>query len=272
MAAAATRIVYTDLDGTLLGQGGSVFRGSDGSFTMAGARALKLIADSGAQLSFVSGRSARLLREDARVLGAGGFIAEAGCLLVRDGQERNNCAPFGRREGLSVFEEIAQTGAPRLLLNRYGAGLAYHDPWYVDHEYTHLMRGCIDTAEANRILEESGLEDLKMVDNGLIEDRGYGMKVPELHAYHLMPRRVSKGSAIEMDLRQLGLGHQDAIACGDSDQDVEMAPVVKTLYLMSNALANRSHLKEEMKSHKNIVIVSAPMVDGFLEATEREFA
>lgn len=260
------KLVYTDLDGTLLGQGGSIFRGADGQFTMAGARALELINGSGAKAVFVSGRSARLLREDARVLGVDRFIAEAGCLIVRDGEERNNCEPFGLVEGTSVFDEIAATGAPDLLLENYSGSLAYHDPWHADHEYTHLMRGCIDVGQANRLLAETGHADLKVVDNGVIEDRGYGMEVPSLHAYHLVPSRAGKGSAIAMDLELSGLGRGDAVACGDSDQDLEMAPAVRTLYLMSNALTNCSGLEEGIKSLGNVVVVEAPMVEGFLEA------
>lgn len=266
------KVVYTDLDGTLLGRGGSLFRDAAGGFTLAGAQALGLISSAGAELAFISGRSARLLGEDARVMGAGRFIAEAGCLLVRDGSRQINCAPFGQKKGVTVFEEITATGAPRLLFERFGGALAYHEPWHSDHEYTHLMRGCIDTREANRLLAESGLPGLKVVDNGIIEDRGYGMKVKELHAYHLAPRAASKGSAIELDLKSLGYTSDDAVACGDSDQDLEMARAVRTLYLVSNVKANCSRLEEHLQGHDNVVILEAPMVEGFLEAMRREFA
>lgn len=264
------KVVYTDLDGTLLGQGGSLFRTAAGGFTSAGAKALELIAAAGAELAFVSGRSARLLGEDARVMGAARFIAEAGCLLVKDGSEQVNCAPFGQKPEANVYEEIVASGAPRLLFQHFGDAIAYHDPWHLDHEYTHLLRGCIDTGEANRLLDESGLVDLKVVDNGLIEDRGYGMPVAELHAYHLAPQAASKGSAIAIDLKNSGLTRADAVACGDSDQDLQMAPVVRTLYLVSNVLANSSRLNEHLKNHDNVVILERPMVEGFLEAMMRE--
>jgi HAD superfamily hydrolase (TIGR01484 family) len=266
------QIVYSDLDGTLLGLGGCLFRDAGGEFTLAGARALALLAAAGAELAFVSGRSVRLLREDARVMGAGRYIAEAGCALVRDGVLYSNCDPFGHLEGKTVFEEIADTGAPRLLLNHFAGALAYHDPWYRDHEYTHLMRGHVDVGEVDRLLQENGHRDLKMVDNGVIEDQGYGMEVADLHAYHLLPSSAGKGSAIELDLTQSGLSARDAIACGDSDQDLEMAPAVRTLYLMSNARENGLHQPEgRLKEYGNVVIVGAEMVEGFLQAMEMEF-
>jgi HAD superfamily hydrolase (TIGR01484 family) len=266
------RVIYTDLDGTLLGRGGSLFHTADGDFTMAGADALRLCRERGVELSFCSGRSMRLLREDARVLGVDSYIAEAGCVLVRDsgGTVVLNCAPFGEKEGMSVFEEIGATGAPALLFERFGKALAYHKPWYRDHSYSHLMRGQIDVAAANEFLLVQGMGELKVVDNGIIEDRGYGMRVTELHAYHLIPQRAGKGSAIELDLALSGYTRGEAIACGDSAQDLEMAEAVRTLYLMANAMSNHSDLAEMLAGYDNVELVGKPMVEGFGEAVGRE--
>ncbi|MHB9053678.1 MAG: HAD family hydrolase [Thermoleophilia bacterium] len=264
------RVLYTDLDGTLLGKGGSLFHTASGEFTLAGARALDLCRGCGIEVCFASGRSVRLLGEDARVLGVDRYIAEAGCVLVRDaGKIVLNCAPFGERAGVSVFDEIAETGAPALLLERFGPALAYHDPWYRDHSFSHLMRGRIDLAEANRLLVDRGHGDLKLVDNGVIEDRGYGMPVAEVHAYHLIPRTAGKGSAIELDLGLSGLSREEAIACGDSAQDLEMAAAVCRLYLMANATENHSGLMEILAGYDNVELVSLPMVEGFAEAARR---
>ena len=269
-----TRVIYTDLDGTLLGRGGSLFHTAAGEFTTAGAGALSLLSEHGVEVCFCSGRSVKLLREDARIMGVGRYIAEAGCVLVRDGgrTEVLNCAPFGGREGMSVFDEIAGTGAPALLLERYGKTLAYHDPWFRDHSFSHLMRGNIDAAEANELLAGQGLGALKVVDNGVVEDRGYGMPVKELHAYHLIPQGTGKGSAIELDLGLSGLTRDDAVACGDSAQDLEMAGAVRTLYLMANATENHSGLEELLAGYGNVELVGLPMVEGFGEAIRRELA
>ncbi|MEK7817498.1 MAG: HAD family phosphatase, partial [Actinomycetota bacterium] len=70
MSRAETRVVYTDLDGTLLGSGGSLFRNHAGDFTLAGALALEMLVSRGVELALVSGRSMRLLAENARMLGA----------------------------------------------------------------------------------------------------------------------------------------------------------------------------------------------------------
>lgn len=272
MGAAPPRTIYTDLDGTMLGRHGSLFHTATGEFTLAGALALRLCHERAVELCLCSGRSIRLLREDARLLGVDKYIAEAGCVLVRDRGATviNNSLPYGEHEGLTVFEEIAQTGAPAHLLEHFGEKLGYHEPWYRDHSYSHLLRGHIDTEEAIELLDAAGHGDLRLVDNGIIEDRGYGMPVKELHAYHLVPRRAGKGSAIRLDQELSGASREEAVACGDSAQDLEMAGEVRTLYLMANAAANHSGLKSMLADYDNVVIVDAAMVEGFSEAVSRE--
>src|SRR5207244_12176172 len=53
---ALIRCVYTDLDGTLLGRGASLFRDADGAFTLLAARALEACFRAGAQVVLKSGR------------------------------------------------------------------------------------------------------------------------------------------------------------------------------------------------------------------------
>jgi len=239
---------------------------------MAGALALKLLQEHGVKLSFVSGRSINLLREDARLLGADSYIAEAGCVVVRRHGKvvHANCGPFGLNKGITVFEEIAATGAPALLMEHFRPALVYHEPWHRDHDYSHLMRGHVSTAEADSFLAENGYPDLRLVDNGIIEDRGYNMPVSELHAYHLIPRQAGKGTAIQLDQELAELSREETVGCGDSTQDLEMAPFVRTLYLMSNALAGNPGIKKEITAYDNVVVVSGEMVEGFLEAVKRE--
>ena len=263
------RIIYTDLDGTMLGSGGSLFRTATGRFTQAGAAALELCRSRSADVTIVSGRSVALLHEDARLLGVKNYICESGCVVVREGGRvtRVNCGPFGAG-GKRVFDEIAATGAPRLLLERFAGRLAYNDPWFTAHDYSHLMRGYIDVAEADALLAGGGLDELRVVDNGIIEDRGYGMGVAELHAYHLIPRRAGKGAAIRIDLEMAAAARDEAVACGDSAQDLEMAGAVKTLYLMANSQDDNPGLREAMAAVDNVVVVKGRMVEGFLEAVK----
>ena len=65
----AIRCVYTDLDGTLLGQGASLFRTAEGDFTLLAARALEACHRAGVEVVIKSGRRRAQVMEDARLLG-----------------------------------------------------------------------------------------------------------------------------------------------------------------------------------------------------------
>ena len=81
----ALRCVYTDLDGTLLGRDGSLFRDSEGGFSMLQARVLEACHRAGAELVIKSGRREGSVMEDAKLIGSTSYICEVGCLVVMDG-------------------------------------------------------------------------------------------------------------------------------------------------------------------------------------------
>ena len=57
------RCVYCDLDGTLLGRGGSLLRDGEGAFSLLGARALEACHRAGVEFVIYSGRrEAQVLR------------------------------------------------------------------------------------------------------------------------------------------------------------------------------------------------------------------
>src|SRR5947209_16678639 len=85
--AMALRCVYTDLDGTLLGPRGSLFRDSDGGFSLIAARGLEACARAGAEVVLMSGRRRETVAEDARLIGQTSFIYELGAGLSIDGED-----------------------------------------------------------------------------------------------------------------------------------------------------------------------------------------
>ena len=74
----AIRCVYTDLDGTLLGKGASLFRDAEGEFTLLAARALEACHRAGAEVVIKSGRRRAQVMEDARLIGQTSYIFEVG--------------------------------------------------------------------------------------------------------------------------------------------------------------------------------------------------
>ena len=91
----STRIVYTDLDGTMVGPRGSFWHTADRQLTDSPAAALAELHRAGIPLVLVSGRTYRQLVEVARFVAADGVIAELGSLV---GWARGRDAPAaGRR-------------------------------------------------------------------------------------------------------------------------------------------------------------------------------
>jgi hydroxymethylpyrimidine pyrophosphatase-like HAD family hydrolase len=229
------KCVYTDLDGTLLGQGGSLFRDADGNFTLLAARALEACFRAGVEVVIKSGRGERSVMEDARLLGQTSYIYEVGAGLVIDGERTLLTGDWQPRDGRSIHDLIEESGAPRLLLERFAGRLEYHEPWHLGREISHLMRGTIDAGEANAVLAEAGLESLRLVDNGAIAPRPHLDGRP--HAFHLIPAVTSKANAVAAHMRAREYGAEECIAVGDSAEDMDVARVVGRFFLVANAEA-----------------------------------
>ncbi len=123
------RCVYTDLDGTLLGAGASLFRDGEGEFTLLPARALEACHRAGVEVVLKSGRRKAQVMEDARLIGQGSYIYEVGSGLVIDGEERLLCGEFAPRDGRTPHELIAATGAPALLERELGWSRTRRGTW-----------------------------------------------------------------------------------------------------------------------------------------------
>jgi hydroxymethylpyrimidine pyrophosphatase-like HAD family hydrolase len=164
----AIRCVYTDLDGTLLGPRGSLVRDADGDFTLLAVRALEACARAGAEVVPMSGRRKPTVGEFARLFSQTSYVYEVGCGLSVDGEDTLLTGTLHPRDGKSVYELIAESGAPRLLVERFRGRLEYHSPWHHEREFTHLLRGLVDVDEANALLASEGHTDVRLVDNGVI--------------------------------------------------------------------------------------------------------
>ena len=217
--------MYTDLDGTLLGAGASLFRDGEGEFTLLPARALEACHRAGVEVVLKSGRRKAQVMEDARLLGQSAYIYEVGSGLVIDGEERLLCGEFTPRDGQTPHELIAATGAPALLERELD--MEPHAPWHVDRFVSHLYRGQADVERANELLAAAGHGGLRLVDNGEAAEGG--------HTYHLIPAGASKAAAVELHMRARGYARGDCIAVGDSEEDLGVAQVVGRFFLVANA-------------------------------------
>jgi phosphoglycolate phosphatase len=259
------RCVYCDLDGTLLGRGGSLLHDGEGGVSLLGVRALEACHRAGVEFVIYSGRRQAQVSEDARLVGSTSYIFEVGCGLVIDGEEEyltDDLQPDGR----TVYEQIEDAGAPALLLERYRGRLEYHEPWHVNREVSHLFRGLVDVEEADDLLRAEGLGHLRLVDNGAIHRRSPTLEVEQAHAYHLIPAGSSKGRAVARHMQARGYERDDVIGVGDSREDLETAAVVGTFWLVANALQRDPALQEAIAGRDNVRVAEEPYGAGVYEA------
>ena len=269
----AIRCVYTDIDGTLVGRGASLFHDADGGFTLLAARALEACHRAGVEVVLMSGRGRDQVWENARMVGQSSYIYEVGGGLVIDGEESLLTGELQPRDGNTVYELIEESGAPALLMERFAGRLEYHAPFHEGRTISHLMRGLVDAAEADQVLEENGLGNLRLVDNGAItpKDSLPGLEGPP-HAYHLMPREASKGLAVGRHMQARGYAPSDCIAVGDSREDLGVADLVGRFFLVANAVEKDPSIRETLALHPNAEVTEARNGEGFYEAVVRALA
>ena len=77
-------MLYTDLDGTLIGLGGSLLVGGNGQPSAVTAQAVMRLNAAGLPVVITTGRNRIQTAEISRLLGWRGFIAELGCVIVPD--------------------------------------------------------------------------------------------------------------------------------------------------------------------------------------------
>lgn len=264
------RVVYSDLDGTMVGPGGCFFRGEDRRLSLEPARALVDLLAAGVDLVLVSGRTRPQLVEAARIFGADGYIAELGAVLGWAGGRRHELLrgemPPGY-DGLPA-QVLEQTGIVRRLLERYHGRLEYHEPWHLGHEADVMLRGLVDVADAEAWLAGVGFGWLTLHDNGVLSATcrtGLDPSATPAHVYHLMARGLSKGLGVARDLRRRGLSPAQAIAVGDSASDLDMAPQVGRMWLTANG-ARQAHLTPLLARHPNVRVADAAVGHGWVQA------
>lgn len=262
------KVIYTDVDGTLLGPDGSLFTTTKGRYSLYPAKALVSLKEHGIDIVMVSGRSRRQLFADARILGLRNYIAELGCENVYNLGERVYLnAPNVKLIDNSLHKTIGKSQAPQLLLENYRGYLEYHTPWSRNRECTHVFRGFLNIKEVNTLLLENGYDWLQVIDNGLIHRRGNLKKdIPEIHAYHLLPTGGGKESGVKRDLERRGFSKNQAIAIGDAVSDLSIAKEVSALFLVANAFTKHTdEIYDGLRLSGNVFVTPLQMNLGFAQ-------
>jgi hydroxymethylpyrimidine pyrophosphatase-like HAD family hydrolase len=227
-------VLFSDVDGTLVGRGGSLLADLDGAPSLAAAEALLTARRAGLDIVLVSGRTRAQLLETGRLLGLRDAIAEMGAVLVRDGRAELQWGEAPRELGATPAEALERSGAVRVLLETFAGRIEPHAPWHENRQGTALLRGQVEVAEVDAALRAQGLGWTRLLDNGRLRGPYPHLGPGETHAYHLVPAGVSKAATAATYLAARGLEPSRAAAVGDGPADLELTQAVGTMFLVAN--------------------------------------
>ena len=216
-----TRVLYVDVDGTLVGPGGDLFWDGDTRVVDALLRARAAHLD----VVPVSGRGRVQVFELCRLLGLPRGIGELGCVHVEGHEVRYELGDFPFI-GRTPVEAMIDDGAVDFVLQH--GQLEPHEPWNAGREATYLLRGQADADAVNTELAGAGFGWCRLVDNGL-------MRRLHKHAYHVAPAGTGKRAGVRIDRERHGIDPSAAVYIGDAPADVDCAPEVAECWLVANA-------------------------------------
>lgn len=263
------KVIYTDLDGTMVGPLGCFFRDGEYELTLEPARALLAAHARNIDVMLVSGRHKSQLRESARLLGCMNYVAELGTELVYNlGAEVIENVGELELTCESVYGTILDSGVVDLLLESYPGKLEMHTPWSEERDCTPLLRGYVDLAEVRELLARHGHGGFEMLDNGVIPRKSPTLDVPETRAYHIVPLGVSKDQAVLMDQERRGFAREETVAVGDAEADMPFATAAGAFFLVRNGLEHNPHLAREIDESENVFVTEGRMGLGWAEVVE----
>lgn len=262
------RVLYADVDGTMVGPLGNLFWTSDRRPTLAAAEALVRAAREGLEVVALTGRARAGMFEFARLLGLQSWICELGGIRVYDRGE-TVVHEHGDFPGDGVpTGELHR--AVDLLLESYPGRLEEHSPWNATRESSFLLRGDIPTTEAEDRLTAAGFGWAAVHDNGVIPHRYETLPDTErTRAYHVVPRGVSKVAAVAADRKYRGLERAETAMVGDAAADLEVRSEVGRCFLTRNGLDKDPSLAWVTEPGSGIEVTKAGHGDGFAEVVHR---
>ncbi|MFN8034507.1 MAG: hypothetical protein U0V73_01030 [Acidimicrobiia bacterium] len=258
------RVLYTDVDGTLVGPLGNLFRNGAKELTLAAAEAIVRAHREGLEIVPLSGRARLRMFELGRLLGLHSWICELGGLRVYDGGA-GTVIDRGEYDG---------PGRPVDVLQRASDGLAAafttleaHDPWNEGREVSLLLRGEADAGAVRAWLDGNGFAWAELHDNGVIPRHFPTLPdVTRVRVYHLSPRGISKSNAILADQVHRGFARHECAMIGDAPSDLACHAAVGRCFVVRNALDKDPGLAVAVDVVANAEVTPRAFGEGFADA------
>ena len=260
------KVVYTDLDGTILNNKGCLIMDDDGNYYLEALEQLENLVSKNIDVVLVSGRNRMQLKYNAQMMNLKNYIAEIGSEVVYD---------LGREVNMTYNKSILKydfaslgpdlEAVVSLLKEEFPMQIDYKAEWNRYRFTNVLFLGHVDLVKANRLLEENGYGDYLLINNGPTALYPTNLNVDKVYFYNLMPKGIDKSSGLKLDKKIRHFSIKNCIALGDSIEDLKMAGEVYYFFLMNNNLEEEKDILEILPDYKNVYISEKKMNRGWSE-------
>lgn len=239
------RALFFDVDGTIIWHK----PGADVEATVASARpseavtkAFKELRERGHHTFICTGRSLGLVSDALLSLNTTGLVTGDGSCVSMGGDIVSE-----QLIDAALLEEVASRveacGAQAMFEGaRACATLVPRDTAYESAIGAHVVHSAEELAHETSmrfskfVLQECERERLMTPDNRAFFDRYFEEFALGLPVYEMTLKGVNKGAGVRRVLDELGMAPEQAIAFGDSENDLSMAGAVGTFVAMGNAM------------------------------------
>lgn len=263
--------VYTDLDGTMLGPGGTILTDADGTPSVRLPLYLEALDAAGIDVVIATGRNRAQVIEIARVLHLRHFIGELGG-YNQYGFGSDRVAFFNHGlwpafdEGNPPTKTMDELGIIDHLCSLYpGRCVRYPLNIINAREVSVLVLGSFDVHEA---AEAVSLPEypVNIIDNGEVAYSDKSLDIDEgIHIYHVLPKGISKGEAIRADLAYRHIDPSTTIAIGDSCGDIPMGDACGRFVLTGNGASAPEVVAEMTRHDMEVYATKGRTIDGWVE-------
>lgn len=266
-------VIYTDLDGTMLAPGGRVFVNDNGEPSGQLGEAIYGLKKAGVEVVVVTGRNRNQLAEIIRLLDLSGFMGEMGTVVQYGVGDKATYSfltgdmAYDPACGKTPHQTIEESGIVKKLIGAFPGLLEYRTPWCEGREVTHMLRGRVELAEAQAILDKGPLP-LMITDNGRIKDTLTNSTLTldkDIHVYHVQPKGCSKEVAVRTDIERRGIDRAKTAAIGDSRTDALMGRAAGVFCTVQNGLESAVLVNELVSRDEKSVATVNPTIDGWCE-------
>jgi 3-deoxy-D-manno-octulosonate 8-phosphate phosphatase KdsC-like HAD superfamily phosphatase len=267
----AVRVLYTDIDGTLVGPMGSLYAASDGSLTLSAAAAIYRAHTSGLEVVALSGRSRFGLDEVSRVLGLSTWFGELGAVRVYEAG-RQVVADDGAFPGPGPAAE-ALGPAMAGILATFAPLVEEHSPWNRGREHSLMVRGEPPVDEVRTWLDDHGYGWVEFAENGLVGPPSHTVAgFDHVRVWHMTAKGISKRAAIAADRAMRGLSLADTAMIGDAVSDFECHTEVGRCFVMRNGVERDPALADLVMAAQAdgaaVEVTATGHTEGFAETVD----